>query len=620
MVIASDDPSADLVQLRDLGAAEVHEAPYFTSLIRSLQHWPDQPAGPGDAFPAHVLAITAPVVLSPGLLEQSLPALDDDLRIATISFFSNNAGYLSVPHRNRQTHHQIGSHDETTINRALRTIEPHDGLVSVPFPAGAVHLLSRHALSACDGLRDGLRLTANGLVADLALRAQRRGFVSAVDTSGFVLSPWDLGAAQPDPMENLHERNELVRLHPFAAASYAEARDTETSPTALVVRSAAAKISGLRVAIDGTCLGDKEMGTQVQTLALAKALAERDDVQRVTIVTNGPIPAYAGATFAARKVVHIRTNDSDFSHIDEVDVLHRPYQPDSSLPYDDWRKSAHRVVITLQDLIAYQVGAYSETGESWMRYRHALQAGAARADGVVVISHDTGRQLGFERLAVARDRVFVVPNGTDHLTGSEAAQIPSELTSRGFLSERFLVVLGANYGHKNRDLAVGTWKLLRNTFPDLALVLAGAAVPFGSTRVAESIVASQTDEGLYVLPDVSSQERNWLLRHAEVVLYPTSAEGFGLVPFEAARFGTPTVNVGFGPLTEVNPSVEPSPATWSPQDFAAAAGAMLEDPTARAAKVAATLKAGTDYTWAATAAGLVHCYRTILSQPPNLVG
>ena len=50
-----------------------------------------------------------------------------------------------------------------------------------------------------------------------------------------------------------------------------------------------------------------------------------------------------------------------------------------------------------------------------------------------------------------------------------------------------------------------------------------------------------------VLSEVEPAERNWLLANAACVLYPTSAEGFGLLPFEAASFGTPCVHVAFGP-------------------------------------------------------------------------
>jgi glycosyltransferase involved in cell wall biosynthesis len=121
--------------------------------------------------------------------------------------------------------------------------------------------------------------------------------------------------------------------------------------------------------------------------------------------------------------------------------------------------------------------------------------------------------------------------------------------ARGFTVGSFALCLGVNYSHKNRELARAAHELVRARGFDLALVMAGASVPHGTTRVLEGRVAPS--DATYVLPEVSSAERNWLLRHASLVWYPTSAEGFGLVPFEAAAFGTPTVAVGFGPVEEL---------------------------------------------------------------------
>jgi glycosyltransferase involved in cell wall biosynthesis len=145
--------------------------------------------------------------------------------------------------------------------------------------------------------------------------------------------------------------------------------------------------------------------------------------------------------------------------------------------------------------------------------------------------------------------------------------------------------------------------------------MAGPTVPRGSTRVAESRVALRSDTPAHVLPDVTSQERNWLLRHASLVLYPTSAEGFGLVPYEAARFGTPTVHVSFGPLAEVAPGLPVSAAGWSPAQLADACRSLLVDPDLRAAQLAAVLKAADTYTWERTADLLVRTYRRVLAEP-----
>ena len=615
IVIGSPQPDPPLAGIADRFGCDVIVGSTFQAMVRGLPSERDKSSTAGRAFPSHVLVVTAPVIVPGNVVDRAVDYLDRDLRVATVSFLSNNAGLLSLPNRNAPSFHLLASHDQETVTDLLRDIRPDGGFASIPLPAGAVHVLSRHALSACDGLRDGLSLSANGLVTEFALRAQRRGFVCAVDAGTFVLATADVGAQSVDPIDDPAERPILLSEHPFVESAYEWARQSETSPAALVVAAAAAKVNGLRITIDGRCLGDREMGTQVQTLALAKELAGRPDVQLVTIATNGPVPPYANDVFAQPKVRHELIEGADLSALPTADILHRPYQPDTVLPINEWRTHARRIIVTLQDLIAYQVGAYATDGAAWLGYRDVLRRGAEHADGVVVISHDTKAQVAFERLNITPDRIFVVPNGTDHLSGAEATAVPDQLLRRGFGAGRFLFVLGANYAHKNRDLAIAAWDRLRDAYPDLSLVLVGAAVPHGSSRVAEAAVTPVVRRGLYVLPDVTSSERNWLLHHAEVVVYATSAEGFGLVPFEAARFGTPTVNVDFGPLGELNPT-EGQPDTWAADGFSSAIAVLLEDPALRTRRVQATLASGDEYTWRATADRLVDAYRDILSRPP----
>ena len=180
------------------------------------------------------------------------------------------------------------------------------------------------------------------------------------------------------------------------------------------------------------------------------------------------------------------------------------------------------------------------------------------------------------------------------------------------------MVLGANYSHKNRDLAIRVLKILREKRPDLGLVLAGVAVPEGSSRMLEAVEAFGAEE-VITIPDVTSEERNWLLRHAEICLYPTAAEGFGLVPFEAARFGTPTVFARFGPLAEVLPGVPYAADSWDPAALAAVCEELLADPQRSRDQVEATLKAGTRYTWETTAERLVAAYRRLIAEPPRIV-
>ena len=271
------------------------------------------------------------------------------------------------------------------------------------------------------------------------------------------------------------------------------------------------------------------------------------------------------------------------------------------------------------DLIAYRVGSYHASVATWFDYRRGIADAMAGADAVIAPTHDVERQMALERLSAHDGRLFMVPIGTDHLDGNLPAAIPEALLERGFVAGRFLLVLGANYAHKNRDGALATLAELLRRDHDLSLVLAGPAVPFGSSRVSEAERWPE-DKRVFVLPDVSAEERNWLLRHAEVVLYPTSAEGIGLIPFEAAQMGTPTVLVPVGPLAELSGLSSPLPVSardWSAEALADATEALLDDPALAAAQVRHLVAAGAGYSWDACAEKLVEVYRTVLALPPR---
>jgi glycosyltransferase involved in cell wall biosynthesis len=280
---------------------------------------------------------------------------------------------------------------------------------------------------------------------------------------------------------------------------------------------------------------------------------------------------------------------------------------------DAWRSVGRRTMLTVLDLISYRSPAYHPSVEAWLAYRQALVTALARVDGVATISADVTLQLRTDRMPVESDRLFTAELGTDHLGGDEASTIPPALLQRGYAAGRFLLVMGANYAHKNRDIAIEVHAELNRRGLDLALVAAGAGVPFGSSRAVEAAAGAGGD--LFVLPDLKAEERNWLLRHAALVLYPTSAEGFGLVPYEAARFGTPTVLVPFGPLGEVVGDLPVTAADWSASSMADAAERLLADPATARDQVAAALASGGDFTWDATAAKLVEVYRSLLAAP-----
>lgn len=572
-----------------------------------------------DALPSlgSVLLVTSPVSLPEGMLDRAVGWMEGDSRIATVSFLSNAAGPFSFPYRNTASANCMAGHDENSLTKVLRETAPDTGSVPVSMPAGPAILVSRATLASVGGFDPALDVGPRESIAELALRSAKRGFQHRLDAGTYVFAQWFNGFPALDATEDEGCRHRLHVIDSSFPALYDHQKRVDTSPVAIAMNVARSKVSGLRLLIDGSCLGPMEMGTQVQTVELLRALVRRDDVGSIAVaVPNGRLPDYAADLAVEAKVRLLDSGNLHFDGAEMVDILHRPFQPDRPIPWGRWRALAKRTVVTLQDLIAYRIGAYHQSGQDWLNYRHNIADACEHADSVVVISEDTRQSIVEECMDISQDQVITVMNGCNHLDETAAEEAPLLLIEKGMIACKYILVLGATYSHKNRDLAIRVWQCLRERGNHVALVMAGANVPKGSSRAEEAMARRAGDDMLMCLPDVSSGVRTWLLRHASVVLYPTSAEGFGLIPFEAAAMGTPTAHVNFGPLRELidDPA---APRTWRVDDLADYTEALLNEPAAARENIDRILRGGAPLTWDETASSLVDAYRCALSRAPR---
>ena len=392
---------------------------------------------------AHILLIAWPSVLPPELLQVALNLADSDLRCSSVSFFSNAAGYLSFPHRDAPSIHQIDDLDEQMITWRLRNSVEDLPPVSIPYATGAAVLLTAQGLSVVGNFPDHGPDNLELAIAEYSCRARCHGMIDYLDPSTFVLRPRDLGVGfRNDSWMTSENETWLNARYPGVVEAPRDPRE-RSAALGNAFAAARAAVGGLRIVIDGSVLGPKEMGTQVAVLALIKALAARPEIASigVSLLVSDP-PRYAAEVLRHPKVDARFVPGSDLSVFGEVDIIHRPFQ--SSVEAEDWRRSAARIIMTLHDLISYQVPIYHETSEDWFKHREAIRRAASDVDGLIVISEDVRRQVSTERLGIEAERVFVVPNGVGHLTGQESGFPPSELVRRGFDETAFLLVLGAN--------------------------------------------------------------------------------------------------------------------------------------------------------------------------------
>lgn len=372
--------------------------------------------------------------------------------------------------------------------------------------------------------------------------------------------------------------------------------DSESEATAVALPEP------LSIGFDATWLLGSESGTQVFANRLIRGLAGRSDVAAITCFSDsGRLPPglenldkVSASSWAPRQAAQ------------RVDILHRPYQPDASTRFDRYRAVAQLVAVTVLDLIAYDNPTYHDSWLAWHAHRLAFENGIRQSDAVFAISAYIAAQVQHRLRQHVRGSVQATVLGTDHLAGGTAGTQIAALANSSYV-----LILGNDFEHKNRDFGVKVFNGACLRGYQGRLVLAGFHLDRGSSFARELDGAPAFAERVLRLPAVSHEEKLWLLANADVVLYPTSAEGFGLIPFEAAACGRPTAFVRFGPLKETMPEVEAA-GGWRIAEFTDLVLKLSAEPEAQ---VAAIRAAGAALTWQQCVDATVAGYRRMLQSP-----
>jgi glycosyltransferase involved in cell wall biosynthesis len=217
--------------------------------------------------------------------------------------------------------------------------------------------------------------------------------------------------------------------------------------------------------------------------------------------------------------------------------------------------------------------------------RHVL-SGAARVLAVTDVEREQLATLG-----VPRSRIAVVPNPLEDASAAETDATRFRI-AHGVGNRCLILFLGKLTPRKGVEDLIRAFRLLHR--PDAVLAIAGNDM--GAGAAADRLVNELGLHGRVIRAGLlRDTERLDALAAADVVVYPSREEIFGLVPLEALLCGTPVVVCGDSGCGEVIGKVggglivPPS----DPAALSAAIGSILNNPSEwghRAAKAGVTAR------------------------------
>jgi len=220
------------------------------------------------------------------------------------------------------------------------------------------------------------------------------------------------------------------------------------------------------------------------------------------------------------------------------DLYHIPH---NFAPMYDYSK----VVLTIHDAMFF---SYPENFKDSETLRTKLPKIANKCKAIITISEASKKDI-IKYLNVDEDKIHVIPWGIDldfFIPSNNLEDTKNFLKEKFNIKRPYFLSVSCNHKRKNTLYLVEEYNKLTNPKHDLVLVWKN--IP---TYIKQKIISSKNSDKIHILEYVDDIELRELYRNAEVMVFPSWYEGFGLPILEAMACGTVVVTTPFSALPEV---------------------------------------------------------------------
>lgn len=234
-----------------------------------------------------------------------------------------------------------------------------------------------------------------------------------------------------------------------------------------------------------------------------------------------------------------------------------------------------------------------------------------RADAIIAVSENTKRDAT-RLLDISPDKIAVIHEGVNqsYRPITDPRQLGA-VRAKYLLPQHFILYLGTIEPRKNLPTLVEAYRLLLDRDRMTPTLVIAGRKGWLYRPVFDRVRDLGLDTQVLFTDYIESSDLPALMSAAELFVFPSLYEGFGLPPLEAMACGTPVICSNTSSMPEV---VGDGGLLFNPRDVSACADAMervLKDDNLRAGLRARGLSQAARFTWERTARETLKVYERV---------
>lgn len=263
-----------------------------------------------------------------------------------------------------------------------------------------------------------------------------------------------------------------------------------------------------------------------------------------------------------------------------------------------------RSVVTVHDITFRKFPRERFKREKTLYYKVLVPLALRRADKIISVSNNTAKDIA-SAYFIPKNRIRCVYNGVDDSFGKD-----SERT----FDLPYILFVGSVEPVKNLLRVIEAYGSISSRLPSEHILVVAGPEDWGSSGAAELAHSLGIEKNVVFTGEVSDKEIQGLYKHADLFVFPSLYEGFGLPVLEAMTCGTPVITSNTSSLPEV---AGDAAVLIDPCDVEKIAGAMLrvlKDGDLRRELSLKGKERAKSFTWDRCARETLKVYKEVLSE------